>query len=54
MKAYIVSQDVIFSPKTQNGLGHQRIFNFWSAIKMGWLIRLNHESFWKTHHLEDL
>ena len=54
MKASIVSQDVIFSPKSQNGLGLQRIATFWSAIKMGWLRRLNHESFWKTLHLEDL
>ena len=41
MKASIVSQDVIFSPKTQNGLGLQRIATSWSAIKMGWLRRLN-------------
>ena len=32
----------------------QRIATFWSAIKMGWLRRLNHDSFWKTLHLEDL
>ena len=54
MKASIVSQDVLFSPKSQNGLGLQRIATFWSAIKMGWLRQLNHESFWKTLHLEDL
>ena len=54
LKASIVSQDLIFSPKSQNGLGLRRIAIFWSAIKMGWLRRLNHESFWKTLHLEDL
>ena len=54
LKTSIVSQDVIFSPKSQNGLGLQRIAIFWSAIKMGLLRRLNHESFWKTLHLEDL
>ena len=37
MKASIVSQDVIFYPKTQNDLGLQRIATFWPAIKMGWL-----------------
>ena len=54
LKASIVSQEVIFSPKTHNGLGLQRIATFWSAIKMGWFRRLDHESFWKTLHLEDL
>ena len=54
MKTSIVSQNVIFSPKSQNGLGLQRIATFWSAIKMGWLMRLKHDSFWKTLQLEDL
>ena len=54
LKASIVSQDVIFSPKSLNGLGLQRVATFWSAIKMGWLRRLGHDSFWKTLHLEDL
>ena len=54
LKASIVSQDVIFSPKIHNGLGLQRVATFWSAIKMGWLRRLDHESYWKTLHLEDL
>ena len=35
----IVSQDVIFSLKSNNGLGLQRVSPFWSAIKMGWLCR---------------
>ena len=54
MKASIVSQDVIFSPKTHNGLGLQRISTFWYAIKMEWLRRLDHEPSWRTLHLEDL
>ena len=54
LKASIVSQEVIFSPKSLNGLGLQRVATFWSAIKLGWLRRLGHDSFWKTLHLEDL
>ena len=54
MKASKVSQDVIFPPKTHNSLGLQIISNFWSAIKMGWLRRLDHDSFWKTLHFEDI
>ena len=54
IKASIVSQEVIFSPISQNGLALQKIATFRSAIKMGWLRRLNHDSFWKTLHLEDL
>ena len=54
LKASIVSQEVIFSPKSLNGLGLQRVSTFWSAIKLGWLRRLGHDSFWKTLHLEDL
>ena len=53
-RANIVSQDVIFSPKSNNGLGLQRVSSFWSAIMMGWLHRLGHESFCKTLHLEYL
>ena len=53
-RASIVSQDVIFAPKSNNGLGLQRVSTFWSSIKMGWLRRLGHESLWKTLHLEDL
>ncbi len=54
LKASIVSQEVIFAPKTHNGLGLQRVATFWSAIKMGWFRRLDHESFWRTLHIEDL
>ena len=54
LKASIVSQEVIFSPKAHNGLGLQRIATFWSAIKMGWFRRLDHDSFWKTFDIEDL
>ena len=54
LKASIVSQDILFAPKTHNGLGLQRVSTFWSAIKMGWLRRLNKPSFWKTLHIEDL
>ena len=53
-RSSIVSQDVIFAPKTNNGLGLQRVSTFWSSIKMGWFRRLWHNSFWKTLHLEDL
>ena len=53
-RANIVSQDLIFSPKSNNGLGLRRISTFWSAIKMGWLRRLGHKSFWRTLHLEVL
>ena len=52
--ASIVSQDVIFVPKSNNDLGLCRVYTFWSSIKMGWCHRLGHESFWKTLHLEDL
>ena len=54
LKASIISHDVLFSPKTNNGLGLQRVSTFWSAIKLGWLRRLGKESFWKTLHIEDL
>ena len=54
LKVSIVSQDVIFSPKSQNGLGLQRVATFWCAIKMDLLRRLGHDSFWKTLHPEDL
>ena len=37
-----------------NSLGLQRVSSFWSAIKMGWLRRLNKPYFWKTLHIEDL
>ena len=37
LKASIVSQDVLFAPKSNNGLGLQRVSTFWSAIKLGWL-----------------
>ena len=53
-KTSIVSQDVVFGKKKYNGLGLQRISTFWSAIKIGWLRRLTHDSFWKTLHIEDL
>ena len=53
-RSSIVSQDVIFAPKSNNGLGLQRVSTFWASIKMGWLRRLGHDSFWKTLHLEDL
>ena len=52
-QASLVSKGVIFAPKSNNGLGLQRVSTFWSSIKMGWLCRLGHESFWKTLHLED-
>ena len=54
LKASIVSQDVLFAPKSHNGLGLQRVSIFWSAIKMSWLRRLEKPSFWKTLHIEDL
>ena len=54
LKTSIVSQNVIFAPKSYNGLGLQRVSNFLSAIKMGWLRRLNKPSSWKTLHIEDL
>ena len=53
-RSSIVSQDVIFAPKSNNGLGLQCVSTFWASIKMGWLRRLGHDSFWKTLHLEDL
>ena len=53
-KESIVSQEVLFSPKANNGLGHERVSTFWAAIKLGWLRRLGKESFWKTLHIEDL
>ena len=54
LKASISLQDVLFPPKSHNGLGLQRVSSFWSAIKMGWLRRLNKPSFWKNLHIEDL
>ena len=53
-KSSIVSQDVIFAPKKYNGLGLQRVATFWTSIKLSWLRRLGHDSFWKTLHIEDL
>ena len=47
LKASIVSQDVIFSQKSLNGLDLQGVATFWSAIKLGWLRRLGNDSFWK-------
>ena len=32
-KISIVSQDVIFSPKKHNGLGHQRVSTFWTLSR---------------------
>ena len=52
-KANIVSQDVVFPPKSMNGLGLQRVGTFWKAFKMGWFRKLGRETFWKTLHLED-
>merc|ERR1712082_202460 len=54
LKPSIISQDVLFSPKSNNGLGLQRVATFWSSIKLSWLRRLRKESFWKQLHLEDL
>ena len=54
LKASIVSQDILFALKTHNGLGLQRVSTFGSAIKMGWLGRLNKPFFWKTLNIEDL
>ena len=48
LKASIVSQDVFFAEKSNNGLGLQRVSTFWSAIKIGWLRRLN-----ETYFLEN-
>ena len=52
LKASISLQDVLFPPKSHNGLGLQRVSSFWSAIKMGWLRRLSKPSFWKTLHID--
>ena len=54
LKDSILSQDVIFAPRTRNRLGLQRVSTFWTAIKLGWHQILGHDSFWKTLHLEDL
>ena len=43
-----------FPKKSNNGLGLQIVYNFWSAIKLGWLRRLGKNSFWKTLHVENL
>ena len=53
-RSSMISQDAIFAPKYNNGLGLQRVSTFWASIKMGWLRRLGHDSFWKTLYLEDL
>ena len=54
MKPSIISQDALFAPKSNNGLGLQRVATFWSSIKLSWLRRLGKDSFWKQLHLEDL
>ena len=54
LKPSIISQDVLFAPKKNNGLGLQRVSTFWTSIKLSWLRRLGKDSFWKALHLEDL
>ncbi len=54
LKPSIISQDVLFAPKSNNGLGLQRVSTFWSSIKLSWLKRLGKDSFWEKLHLEDL
>ena len=54
LEASIIFQCVLFTPKANNRLGLQRVSSLWSAIQLGWLRRLGHDSFWKTLHVEDL
>ena len=53
LRPSIISQDVLFAPQKNNGLGLQRVSTFWAAIKLGWLRRLGKKSFWKSLHLKD-
>ena len=51
LKASIVSQDVLFAPKTNIGLGLHRVSTFWSVITLGRLRRPGHNSFWENLHI---